>query len=196
MAYDNEFLREFTPVFCGILKALGISIGQAELEILDENAEEYSHFEVTELLDVLNQIAFELNFLTIYTERPAYFEAFKETLYEENGLLVNLFDKSRIIGNIGNNSNRYAADNAIRRRILLDFERQGECWKQFICARYYYIPVYKKCWCYKRSTKDCRENTGNLDILVPIGYNTLTVKSVCYEKKRSCLDRFEAAFYA
>ncbi len=195
MAYDNDFLREFAPVFTGILKTLGISIGQAELEILDEELEEYGNFELTELLDVLEQIVAELNFLTIYTERPAYFEDFKETLYEENGLLVNVMDKRQMMANIRYRANHHGGSGHAKRRILLDFERRSACYKELICARYYYIPIYKKCWRRKKCGKDGRTGTENLDILVPIGYNTVAVGNVYNEKKTSYLDRFELAFY-
>ena len=195
MAYDNDFLREFAPVFTGILKALGISIGEAELEILDEEQEGAGNFELTELLDVLDQIAAELNFLTIYTERPAYFEDFKETLYEENGLLVNVRDKNQMISNLHCRANHHSGSGQAKRRILLDFERRSACYKELICARYYYIPIYKKCWHRKKSGKDGRGGAENLDILVPIGYNTVAVGSVYDEKKTSYLDKFELAFY-
>lgn len=195
MIYENEFLREFSPVFAGIVNGLGLSMRQAELEILDEEETGRCYFEVLELVDVLEQITSELNYLTIYTQRPAYFEAFKETLYEENGLLVNLFAKEQLLERSCAKRNIAMTEKNTRRRILLDFERQGECYMRLLCAGYYYIPVYKKGWYRQKKGKDCTEKAGNLDILVPIGYNTLTVKSVYCEKNKVCPDRFEAAFY-
>ena len=86
MSYSNEFLRNFRPVFLAILKAQSFRPERVELVVIDE---EQSHvFEPADVRDVLEQIGDDLNYLTVYTGRPAYFSAFAERMYEENGLVV------------------------------------------------------------------------------------------------------------
>ena len=86
MSYPNPFLRNFRPVFFAILKEKSLSLKRVELEVIDEEAEDYSAFEPADVRDVLEQLSEDLNFLTIYTERPAYFKEFAETMYVDNGL--------------------------------------------------------------------------------------------------------------
>ena len=94
MSYSNEFLRNFRPVFLAILKAQSLRPERVELVVIDE---EQSHvFEPADVRDVLEQIGDDLNYLTVYTGRPAYFSAFAERMYEENGLVVMVFPKTRL----------------------------------------------------------------------------------------------------
>ena len=46
--------------------------------------------------EVLDQLADELNHLTVYTDRPAHFQAFAEQIYEENGLMPLIFTKKQL----------------------------------------------------------------------------------------------------
>ena len=43
--------------------------------------------------------------------------------------------------------------------------------------------------------KKALEDAGNLDITVPIGYNTVIVKNIKTVHKQPCYDKFEQAFY-
>ena len=80
MSYSNEFLRNFRPVFLAILKAQSFRPERVELVVIDE---EQSHvFEPADVRDVLEQIGDDLNYLTVYTGRPAYFSGFAERMYE------------------------------------------------------------------------------------------------------------------
>ena len=96
MSYSNAFLQNFRPVFFGILKERGIRPERVELEVIDEESERGSMFEPVDVRDVLEQLGEDLNFLSIYTERPAYFYEFAERMYEENGLVVMLFSKREL----------------------------------------------------------------------------------------------------
>lgn len=175
MSYPNEFLRNFRPIFLGIIEEKHLSAKQVELEIIDEEGEAYSLFEPADVKDALEQISEDLNFLTIYTERPAYFFEFAETMYEENGLIVTLLSKEQL--------------KFMRReknqQIMLDFEWEGKCYDRQICGGKFYIPIHKKPW----------EIADNLDIIVPIGYNTVIVKGTYIKQEKPERDRFEAAFY-
>ena len=93
MSSSNEFLTNFKPVYFGILQAKRIPPEKAELEAIDEDADDVRIFEPEDTKSVLEQLAADLNFLTIYTDRPAYFREFAETMYEENGLLVMILPK-------------------------------------------------------------------------------------------------------
>ena len=86
MSYPNAYLRDFVPVLGQILKEKQIAPEKLHLEIIDEESEEKSIFEPVGVDEVLDQLADELNHLTVYTDRPAHFQAFAEQIYEENGL--------------------------------------------------------------------------------------------------------------
>ena len=69
--------------------------------------------------------------------------------------------------------------------MILDFERKGDCrigdWNKTGA----YLPIYKKPW----------KIAENLDIIVPFGYNTVTVKSDYTNDKKFVNDRFDEGFY-
>lgn len=176
MSYSNVFLRNFRPIFLGILKEKKLQPGQVALEIIDEEPDGMGIFEPAGVKEVLGQLMEDLNFLTIYTERPAYFYELAETMYEENGLLVVLFPKQA-----------WKRQTACKKSVtlVLDFEWEGACHLGQIQPGRYYIPIHKKPW----------KQGENLDIIVPIGYNTVIVKGIQEEKKMSRRDRFEEAFY-
>lgn len=181
MSYSNVFLRDFRPVFLGILNEKKLPPAQVVLEIIDEEPEGEGIFEPVGVRDVLEQLAEDLNFLTIYTERPAYFFRFAEIMYEENGLIVNIFSKSRVYGvrkkpNVGCGKVQ---------TLILDFEWEGDCHMQQMRYGKFYVPIHKKPW----------EKGENLDIRVPIGYNTVIVKGIQNKRKKPRRDRFEEAFY-
>ena len=175
MSYSNAFLRDFRPVFLGILKEKKLPPAKVALEIIDEEPDGAGIFEPAGVMEVLGQLRGDLNFLTIYTQRPAYFYEFAETMYEENGLLVRLFPKE---------GKRVEVLQATA-TLVLDFEWEGGCHFCQIQRGRYYVPIHKRPW----------KKGENLDIIVPIGYNTVTVKSVQEEKQKPRRDRFEEAFY-
>lgn len=192
MSYSNPYLYNFRPVFFSILEAKRIRPESMELLIIDEEPEGYSVFEPADVLDVLKQLAPDLNFLTIYTDRPVYFKEYAETMYEENGLIVSVFSKEYLRqdrAERGMHKNIAACENKADREfpaeLVLDFEWEGKCYTGQIGPRRYYIPIHKKPW----------EAAENLDIIVPIGYNTVIVKDMQNTEEESEMDRFEAAFY-
>lgn len=203
MSYSNKFLRNFRPVFFGILKEKQMKPERVELEIIDEEEDGYGIFEPAGVREVLEQLAEDLNFLTIYTERPAYFYEFAETMYEENGLIVMLFPKRCLWDAARGMSRRQDgslpdmtsvpgnAGRCLRRQtehvwqLVLDFEWEGNCYLGQTRAGRYYIPIHKKPW----------KQGENLDITVPFGYNTVIVKGIQDKRKRPERDRFDEAFY-
>ena len=175
MSYSNRFLRDFRPIFLAILKEKRLDPGQLALEIIDEEPRGLGIFEPAGVREVLEQLSEDLNFLTIYTERPAYFYEYAETMYEENGLVVTIFPKEKL---------RCAANMGIQ--MVLDFEWEGECYFGQMRPGRYYIPIHKKPW----------KMGENLDIMIPIGYNTVIVKGIYETKRKPGRDRFEEAFYS
>lgn len=189
MSYSNVFLRDFRPVFLGILKEKQLSPAQIRLEVIDEEPDGEGIFEPVSVREVLEQLAQDLNFLAIYTERPAYFFEFAETMYEENGLIVNIFLKEAAKCMVDDTkicaSEKQRGGHAFPAVVILDFEWEGACRTQQMGPEKYYVPIHKKPW--KRGE--------NLDIMVPIGYNTVIVKSIQNKEKKPKYDRFEEAFY-
>lgn len=189
MSYSNVFLRDFRPVFLGILNEKKLQPAQVALEIIDEEPDGEGIFEPVGVREVLEQLAEDLNFLTIYTERPAYFFRFAEIMYEENGLIVNIFSKtglkqsskSMVYGVCKKSDDRCG----IVRTLILDFEWEGDCHMQQMQYGKFYVPIHKKPW----------EKGENLDIRVPIGYNIVIVKGIQNKRKKPRRDRFEEAFY-
>lgn len=181
MSYSNEFLQNFRPIYFSILKAKQLRPERVEIEVIDEESEGYSIFEPADVRDVLMQLSCDLNFLTIYTDRPVYFEQFAETMYGENGLVVLLFPKS-FLKHCSSNF-RLGSGNA---KVILDFEWEGKCYDGQMQDGNYYIPIHKKPW----------QTAENLDIVVPIGYNTVIVKRICNTRGKPRRDRLEEAFYS
>lgn len=180
MSYSNVFLRDFRPVFLGILNEKKLQPEQVVLEIIDEEPDGEGIFEPVGVREVLEQLAEDLNFLTIYTERPAYFLPFAETMYEETGLIVNIFQKAGLKQSVKNIN-----FGVHEQTLILDFEWEGECHMQQMHCGKFYIPIHKKPW----------EKRENLDIMVPIGYNTVIVEGIQNNRKKPWRDRFEEAFY-
>ena len=96
MSYPNAYLRDFVPVLGQILKEKQIAPEKLHLEIIDEESEEKRIFEPVGVDEVLDQLADQLNHLTVYTDRPAHFQAFAEQIYEENGLMPLIFTKKQL----------------------------------------------------------------------------------------------------
>lgn len=177
--YSNPYLVDFLPIFCAILEEKKIPMEKIHLEIIDEETENYSLFETVDSLDVLWQIAPELNFLSIYTDRPEYFKDLVAQMYDENGLLINIFSK-KMWRRYHEKTNK--VDNYF---LALDFEWIEVQNRLCVAEGQNYIPIHKKPW----------KMAENLDIAVPFGYNTVIVKSKQMKNKKPVRDRFEEAFY-
>lgn len=191
MSYSNEFLADFTPVFKAILKEKKIAMERLELVIIDEEPDGGSIFEPADVGDVLGQLGQELNALTIYTDRPEYFEEFVQDMFEENGLVVMVFPKWELKQPGRQNkmpvgqSVPQASCSAGTQKLILDFEWEGECCYSQIGHGRSYIPIHKRPW----------RQAENLDIMVPFGYNTMIVKNMQMTGRKPVYDRFEEAFY-
>lgn len=123
--------------------------------LLDTDTPPESMLEEDDVELVLEQISGDLNFLKIVTDRPAYFASYIERMYEDTGLAVQIGDKEEISLEGVN--------------VILDMERKGNCQYRFIKEGILYIPVYKRPWTQVKMQQ-------NLDISIPIGYNTVIVK--------------------
>ena len=112
-----------------------------------------------DIVTVLHELERDLNALTILTERPDFFSSYASRMEEEYGLMVSVREK------------RYAGGEApflFPGNVILDFERNGHFCTPEKTGGYCYIPIYKIPW----------QSGENLDILVPIGYNTVIVKGL------------------
>ena len=177
MSFSNEFLYDFKPVYEGILMAKDVKPERAVVEVIDEEQEGAGMFEPAGALEVLEQIGDDVNTLTIYTDRAAYFREFAETMYEKNGLVSLIVSKKRL-----GLAKKTVGCSSI---FLFDFEWDGAFYEKQIALGKYYIPIHKRAW----------RTAENLDIAVPIGYNTVIVKSMHHQREKLGRDRFEEAFY-
>lgn len=120
----------------------------------------------------------DLNRMAILTGQSGYFEDYRDTMYEEEGLIIEIFSKEKT--NLESLLQRQEGNT-----VILDFEKEQELINLPSFEEALYIPIFKRPW----------ESTGNLDIAVPIGYNTLIVRGIDISKKQPVLDKFEQAFY-
>ena len=150
MSYPNAYLRDFVPVFGQILKEKHIAPEKLHLEIIDEESGEKSIFEPAGVDEVLDQLADQLNHLTVYTNRPEHFQAFAKQIYEENGLMPLIFTKkqlkSRSFSGAQGVVDRADMRSVVRDTLVLDFEWEGAYRTEMICAAATYIPIHKKPW--------------------------------------------------
>ena len=151
---ENPYLPHIRQILEQVLPQRGLTYGGMRLVIVDADSEPESFFEEDPVTVALQGLSPDLNFLTILTERPAYFQDYVETMYEENGLLVSVAAKQSLKSSGANT--------------VLDFERNGTYLRLGLSEPCLYIPIYKKEW----------KQRENLDILVPIGYNTVIVKEI------------------
>lgn len=151
---QNNFLPYFRRILEQILRYYEISYQDFCPLILDRDREPESMLSEDDVEIVLEQISGDLNFLRIATERPAYFSGFVEKMYEENGLVVQLESKED-----------FSLEGI---NVVLDMEQEGGMCRKCIQENLHYIPLYKKPW----------NQAENLDISVPIGYNTVIVKGM------------------
>lgn len=128
--------------------------------------------QLDEQLDtILMQLSSGLNYLQIRTDRSAYFEDFEQNMFEENGLVVQVEGKEK--------------RQFPRGSVVLDLETEGAMMSELLREDIIYLPIYKKPW----------QIAQNLDITVPIGYNTVIVKGAMKQTKISYSDKFEREFY-
>lgn len=149
---ENPYLPKFRFVLDQILEMRELCYRDFKPILVDTDMPPESLLDEDDIEIALEQISKDLNFLTILTERPEYFSDYIDTMYEETGLAVSLYQKS--------NEKKYTGN------VILDFEQTGRLKNNLTVQEALYIPVYKKSW----------ETAENLDIYVPIGYNTVTVK--------------------
>ena len=149
---ENPFLPYFRTIIEQILEQYEIPYQNFRPLILDRDTPPESMLSGDDVELVLEQISGDLNFLRIATERPSYFSYYIEKMYEENGLVVQIEEKKA-----------FSLEGI---NVVLDLEQKGEVHRECIQEHIHYVPIYKKPW-----------NQGqNLDILVPIWYNTVIVK--------------------
>lgn len=167
----NPYLPQIRTIMEAVLKRKKIYYGEfAPILIAGEDPET--------CLEAAEQLGEDLNYLAIVTDTPAYFENYADNMYEEQGLIVEILSpKQEKIPQI--------ASGEIYGNVILDFEKKTENPSKMEFGTKIYIPIFKKAW----------ESAGNLDITVPIGYNTMTVKGSKTEEKQLGFDKFERAFY-
>lgn len=150
MTYQNPCISHIHAIVSRVLEKRQIPYRQLELVVVDAEMSGDSY----DIENVLSQLTPRLNYLLLVTDRPAYYKDFVHAMYEENGLIVQRVPKSE---------RRRARGN-----LVLDFERSGAVSAESIHPGAVYLPVYKKPW----------EIGENLDIMVPVGYNTLVIEGI------------------
>lgn len=83
MSYSNEFLRNFRPVFLADLKAQSFRPERVELVVSTRSRAMSLNRRMCAMC--LEQIGDDLNYLTVYTGRPAYFSAFARECMRRTG---------------------------------------------------------------------------------------------------------------
>lgn len=170
LTYCNPYIIYMHKIIERLIGQKGISYQRLELIVMDAEADRDQDEE--DLLNVLDEIACRLNYLLLVTDMPEKYESFNNEMYEENGLIVQFAPKS--------------VHRRARGNMVLDFEREGgifgddRIWSNPAAI---YLPIYKRPW----------EISENLDILVPVGYNTLVVDGILpadFLECRSANERF------
>lgn len=170
-AEKNPYLLQMREIMEAVLWEKGISYGEFYPVIIDGEDSE-------DALKVIRLLGKDLNRLMIFTDYPAYFAHDVDNMYEEYGLAAEIYAKlpKRMaelrLGQIPGN-------------VILDFEHSKEQFFDINFGKKLYIPIFKRTW----------ESRGNLDIAVPIGYNTVIVSISKKEPENSRLDKYERAFW-
>ena len=158
MWVENPYLPQFRNIMEQVLKKRGISYRDFAPVCIDEEKPELLLME-EDIVTVLHELERDLNALTILTERPDFFSSYAARMEEEYGLMVSVREKRHA----GAESPFLFPGN-----VILEFERNGHFCTPEKTGGYCYIPIYKIPW----------QSGENLDILVPIGYNTVIVKGL------------------
>lgn len=153
----NPFLPKLRSILEQLLPMYQISYKEFRPLMIDTDSPPESLLDEDSVAVVLEQISEDLNFLRIATDRPAYFSDYIQRMYEETGLVVQTEPKEQEISRDVN--------------VILDMEQQGDIARRYMRAETLYIPVFKRQW--RRL-----EPLQNLDISIPIGYNTVIVKGI------------------
>lgn len=154
---ENPYLHKLRSILEQILSQYQMSYREFRPLLVDTDTPPESLLEEDQVEVVLEQISEDLNFLRIATDRPAYFSEYIQRMYEDSGLVVQTEPKGQVLSEDVN--------------VILDMEQQGNCPVRFMREHTLYIPVYKRKW-------NRVESPQNLDISIPIGYNTVIVKGV------------------
>lgn len=168
---NNPYLFQIREILEQVLERRHIPYDRFVPVLIDGKNSKYT-------LTAAELLGKDLNRIVILTDNPAYFEEYADNMYEEQGLIAEIFRKEPqkiadlpLEGLLGN--------------VILDFEEKKERASDIKFGKKIYIPIFKREW----------ERAGNLDIAVPIGYNIMIVRGSETEQKRRCLDKFERAFY-
>ena len=154
-AEGNPFLPQLRWILEQVLEKYEMNYLIFRPLLLDTDTPPESMLEEDDVALVLEQISSDLNFLRIATDRPAYFASYIERMYEDTGLVVQTETPEEI-----------SLDGI---NVILDMERKGNCHYRYMKEGILYIPLYKRPWSQVKMMQ-------NLDISIPIGYNTVIVK--------------------
>lgn len=154
---ENPYLHKLRRILEQVLSQYQMSYREFHPLLVDTDTPPESLLDEDQVEVVLEQISEDLNFLRIATDRPAYFSEYIQRMYEDSGLVVQTEPKGQVLLEDVN--------------VILDMEQQGNCPVRYMRERTLYIPVYKRKW-------NRVETLENLDISIPIGYNTVIVKGV------------------
>ena len=154
-AEGNPFLPQLRWILEQALEKYGMDYRIFRPLLLDTDTPPESMLEEDDVALVLEQISSDLNFLRIATGRPAYFASYIDKMYEDTGLVVQTEAQEEI-----------SLDGV---NVILDMERKGNCHYRYMKEGILYIPLYKRPWSQVKMMQ-------NLDISIPIGYNTVIVK--------------------
>ena len=168
---DNPYLPYIRKIMDAVLAEKHIGYQEFFPVLVDGQEPEKTLFAAGELGEDLNHMA-------ILTNNAEYFESYRDTMYEEQGLIVEIYPKEK---------DCLAALLKCRegKMVFLDFEREEELIFGQSFGKQIYIPIFKKPW----------RRDENIDIILPIGYNTMIVNGIYFEEKQPVYDKFEQAFY-
>lgn len=185
LTYCNPCIPYMRTILEEILRQRGLTYQNLSLVLIDgEQKEEkfaegrdlerefYSHgivddglvlnavtLEDADVREVLNALTPDLNALALVTDRFEFYREFVYSMYVENGLLVQLFSKNEVHNAKGN--------------VIMDFERSMDTCACLSGHAHMMLPVYKKPW----------EISENLDMEVPVGYNTLVIGGTLFKEQ-------------
>lgn len=174
---ENPYLSHLREILEQILAQRSISYGEFSPVLLDGSDSQKT-------LAAARAISEDLNHLKILTDVPAYFMDFAAIMYEEQGLIVEIVSKKDTIKSFSRTRELWG-------NVILDFEQPTEANGLYIFVDSIYIPIFKTSWEIVRG----QEGFGNLDIAVPIGYNTVIVSIGAAKQKCPDMDKFERAFW-